>query len=175
MCLVIVALAAAVWVYFLTYLTVRHINTTIEHGDVDALSRAIDFPTLRANLKEQLNFLATDQMMKGDPQHSGLMLRKSHLYDLIDAYVTPIGIHQLAGDGHDLLSLYHPSCAYDSASQFSVTLKEADGVKVILTRSGFGWRLTNIFLVDALRGELGEKSSLGLPIYMASPVPTKTP
>lgn len=175
MCLVITALGAAVWFYFLPYLTVRHINTTIEHGDIDALSRAIDFPTLRANLKEQLNFLAADQMMKGDPQHSDLMLRKSHLYELIDAYVTPIGIHQLAGDGHDLLSRYHMSCAYDSASQFSVRIKEAEGAKVILTRSGFGWRLTNIFLVDVVRGWLGEKSSLGLPISKPSPGPTKTP
>ena len=99
-------LVAAAWVYFSPYITVRHIRASIARHDANALSRDIDFPTLRANLKEQLNFLAMNESIRSNVKTLDfLSLREAVLAGLVDAYVTPTGIDRLPAATQDLFGL----------------------------------------------------------------------
>src|SRR5262249_14926238 len=100
--ILIVLVAGAVvaaWMYFQPYLVVSHIKRSLNQGDADALSRDIDFPTLRSNLKDQLNYLVTTQAMTGTKDNPfsalGAMIGGSLVNNVIDAYVTPYGLSQL--------------------------------------------------------------------------------
>jgi hypothetical protein len=161
-------LVAAAWVYFSPYITVRHIRASIARHDANALSRDIDFPTLRANLKKQLHFLAMNESLRSNVKTLDfLSLREAVLAGLVDAYVNPTGIDRLPAATQDLFLLDCASCAYDSLSQFSVTIKKADDAKLILTRSGLRWRVTNLWVVDPVTSTMKR-----LPITAA---PTATP
>ncbi len=145
----------AAWLYLSPYITIRHIRASIARGDANALSRDIDFPALRANLKEQLDFLAINESLRSNVKTPDfLSLRKAVFAGLIDAYVSPASIDRLPAATQDLLKLDSISCAYDSLSQFSVTLKKADDAKLILTRSGLRWRITNLWLVDPVTSSI---------------------
>jgi hypothetical protein len=166
---VLIGVAAAIWMYFLPYLAVSHIKSSLERGDADALSRDIDFPTLRSNLKDQFNYQMASQAitgMKDNPFAAlGALIGGSLVNNMIDAYVTPYGLGQIithkvqfpidkpaeAGlpDKQTLDQTFKAaSCAYDSPSRFFVTLRGDNGeqTKLVLTRSGLSWRLTNILL-----------------------------
>jgi hypothetical protein len=161
-------LVATAWVYFSPYITVRHIRASIARHDANALSRDIDFPTLRANLKEQLHFLAMNESIRSNVKtFDFLSLREAVLAGLVDAYVTPTGIDRLPAATQDLLGLDCASCTYDSLSQFSVTMKKADDAKLILTRSGLRWRVTNLWVIDPVTSTMKR-----LPI---TATPTATP
>jgi Protein of unknown function (DUF2939) len=159
-----IILVAATWLYFSPYITVRHIRASIARHDANALSRDIDFPTLRANLKEQLHFLVMNESIKSNVKtHDFLSLREAVLAGLVDAYVTPTGIDRLPAAPQDLFGLDCASCAYDSLSQFSVTIKKADDAKLILTRSGLRWRVTNLWIVDPVTSTLKRLPIPGTP------------
>ena len=161
--------AAAIWMHFLPYVAVSHIRTSLERGDADALSRDIDFPTLRSNLKDQVNYQMTSHAitgMKDSPFAAlGMLIGGSLVNNIIDAYVTPYGLSQIITDKFQFpvdmpqgarlpdkqtldRTFKTASCAYDSPSRFFVTLRGDNGqrTKLVLTRSGLSWRLTNILL-----------------------------
>jgi type II secretion system protein G len=165
----VAGVVVAAWMYFQPYLVVSHIKHSLNQGDADALSRDIDFPTLRSNLKDQLNYLVTTQAVTGTKDNPfsalGAMIGGSLVNNVIDAYVTPYGLSQLLTDklqfSTDKSQQTTPvdkqaldrtfkaaSSGYDSLSRFSVTLHGDNGepVKLVLTRSGLSWRLTNILL-----------------------------
>jgi len=165
--LLVASAAVAIWVCFLPYLAVSHIKRSLERGDADALSRDIDFPTLRSNLKDQLNYLIASQATTGTENNPftalGALIGGSFANNMIDAYVTPYGLSQIIThqaqiatdkpqqgiDKQRLDRLFKTaSCAYDSPSRFFVTLHGDNGeqIKVVLTRNGLSWRLTNILL-----------------------------
>ena len=186
-----VGVAAAIWMYFLPYLAVSHIRTSLERGDADALSRDIDFPTLRSNLKDQVNYLMTSQAITKDSPFAalGMLIGGSLVNNMIDAYVTPYGLSQIITDKFQFpidkpqaarlpdkqtldRTFKTASCAYDSPSRFFVTLRGDNGqqTKLVLTCSGLSWRLTNI-LLD--RNPL--QSAAALSTATASVHPTPTP
>lgn len=109
--------ALAVYVGAGPYLTVRAIRSAVERQDAAALSKQVDFPTLRASLKAQL----TDRMVREagpDVQAStfgaiGLSLAGGLIGGAVDAMVTPTGLGALmegrkvwkrVGDGFSLPS-----------------------------------------------------------------------
>jgi hypothetical protein len=157
----------AVWVYFLPHLAIRHITNAIERGDTVALSRDIDFPILRANLKEQIRFLRVTAEMKARKSLAGF---ESFQDRLIDAFVTPYGFSQLRQKSQlpvgkqaetvDYFGLPNASYTYDSPSRFVATLdlpldqKEHGELKLVLTRSGLRWRLDNVLFTDAMLNAL---------------------
>ena len=185
--------AVIIWIYFLPHLAVSHIRTSLERGDADALSRDIDFPTLRSNLKDQVNYLMTSNAitgMKDSPFAAlGMLIGGNLVNNMVDAYVTPYGLSQIMTrnfqspidkpqeawlpDKQTLDRTFKTaSWAYDSPSRFFVTLRGDNGqrTKVVLTRGGLSWRLTNI-LLD--RNPL--QSAAALSTATASVHPTPTP
>jgi hypothetical protein len=52
---VLILLAFAVWVFFAPHLTLRSMQSAAEAGDVEALSRHVDYPALRESVKQQLS------------------------------------------------------------------------------------------------------------------------
>jgi hypothetical protein len=173
--LVLVMAATSAWFYYLPYLTIRHIRSAIEREDADALSAEIDFTSLRSNLREQLNFLMTNQAVtqaKDNPFSAlGALFGATMIDRLLDAYVSPYGIKQLftqsasshasgstspfqIDKGRVESTFGSANCAYENASRFLVTLQNPDGSrpKLVLTRTGLSWKITNILLpTDALQ------------------------
>ncbi len=74
---------------------------------------------------------------------------------MIDAYVNPVGLaHFGMNQKHDVFGIKNASCAYVSLSLFSVTLKDAEGAKVIMSRDGLDWRVTNLLMTDMLTASM---------------------
>jgi hypothetical protein len=69
-------------------------------------------------------------------------------YMAVDAYLTPPGIAELVSKPDPGGFFKDATRQYESFSEFSVTpsvaTKDLQGYKVILTRSGLHWRVTNI-------------------------------
>src|SRR6266496_948334 len=163
-----VASVGAIWFFAQPYLTVRHMRTSIERADADALSRDIDFPALRSNLREQLNFLLTNQAVtqgKDNPFAAlGALFGATMIDRFLDAYVTPYGVSQLfnqatSGNANATQqfnidkprvesALNWRNCSYETPSRFLVTIEGVNGArsKLVLSRSGASWRLTNIIV-----------------------------
>lgn len=153
------------------YLAIHGISEAIEKRDTAQLSRHVDFPALRINLKAQLG----DYVVR----RGGRQLQSSLLGAValgmagnlagagVDTLVTPAGIGALlqgqdvwkraTGDrvGSDTYAPPSPARPlrgarhrYDSLSQFSATTQTRDGhdIVFVLSRDGLRWRLSNIIL-----------------------------
>ena len=173
---VAIALSIILSVYLSPYLRAQHIKNSMELLDIDALSRAIDFPTLRRNLEDQFHrhFMASKEAK--DSQIATILERWNK--SVADSYTYPFTVDQIITRKSHFLSCkpadwgwhlfgYSPpsdkqtldhvfgsaSYSYDSLSRFVVTLKSEKGgaMKLVLTRSGlWSWRLTNILLPENL-------------------------
>ncbi|MCD9086729.1 DUF2939 domain-containing protein [Stenotrophomonas sp. SY1] len=153
------------------YLAIQGISSAIEQRDSAALTRHVDFPTLRVNLKAQLN----DHLVRkaGADMQSSLLGAvilgvASNITDVsVDTLVTPVGVAaMLQGDGlikravGDTVNgdtwgppsparpLADTSGRYDSLSRFTATSQLDDGRQVhfVLSRHGLRWQLTDIQL-----------------------------
>ncbi|HEX8359973.1 MAG TPA: DUF2939 domain-containing protein, partial [Longimicrobium sp.] len=51
---VIVVCAVAVWLFFTPHLAVRRLQQAAESGDRQALERMVDFPAVRASVKDEV-------------------------------------------------------------------------------------------------------------------------
>ncbi|WP_058361628.1 DUF2939 domain-containing protein [Xanthomonas translucens] len=153
------------------YLAIRGISQALQQRDAAALERYVDFPTLRVNLKAQVD----DALLRraGPDLQSGLFggallsLAGSVSGIGVDAMVTPAGIGALlqgdalwkraSGDtvGGDTYAAPRPpqplrqaEHRFESTSRFVATLHTADGTAVpcVFTRDGLRWKLSNILL-----------------------------
>lgn len=150
----------------LPYLTAYEMKVAAKNRDGEALSEYIDFPSVRQNLREQMNARLTKELsgekLKENPfavlgaAFAGVMIDKA-----LDAYVTPAGITQLmAGNKLDEKSdkvaddnfsndpFQNSSMAYESTRKFVINVKDDAGesVKFVLRRNGMDWKLTEIIL-----------------------------
>jgi hypothetical protein len=153
------------------YLAIADIKTGIVEKDADRLSAKVDFPTLRQNLKAQLNARLlhnTAGELKDNPLGAlAAGLATTMVDGILDAFVTPAGLaHVMKGDRPsesivkqtvtadtgpppkeaDLLQ--NARYSYDSLSQFSVWVPNDEGkeTQFVLQREGLSWRLVNLVL-----------------------------
>jgi len=153
------------------YLAIRGISQALEQRDAAALERYVDFPTLRVNLKAQVD----DALLRraGPDLQAGLFggallsLAGSVSGMGVDAMVTPAGIGALlqgdalwkraSGDtvGGDTYAAPRPpqplrqaEHRFESTSRFVATIHTADGTAIpcVFTRDGLRWKLSNILL-----------------------------
>jgi len=153
------------------YLAIRGISQALEQRDAAALERYVDFPTLRVNLKAQVD----DALLRraGPDLQAGLFggallsLAGSVSGMSVDAMVTPAGIGALlqgdalwkraSGDtvGGDTYAAPRPpqplrqaEHRFESTSRFVAIIHTADGTAVpcVFTRDGLRWKLSNILL-----------------------------
>ena len=162
------AIAIGVLVLYLAaapYITVYRMKAAAEKRDGAALSEFIEFPSVRQSLKDQLNAnlaqeMASDKDMVDNPFAAiGSALAGTLAEKMVDAYVTPAGITRLmsgenlkqdnTGSGNSGGDPFaEASSGYQSFDKFAVTVKDDDGedIKFVLTRRGFGWKLTDIIV-----------------------------
>jgi hypothetical protein len=146
------------------FVTFHQIRDALEKQDPEKLSENIDFPTLRQNLKEQLNAVVMKETLSDmqDNPFGGLALALApRLVDgIVDSYVTPSGLasfmegrvprgvdsSRAAPATEKLRPFQKPRYSYNSISKFSVWLTGDDGVQIrlVLTRDILNWKLTNI-------------------------------
>lgn len=157
---------AAVYFVLSPLLTVYQIRSAAEQRDGEALAEHIEFPSVRQDLKDQLNVALGKSMaeeMEDNPfAVLGGLLGGVIIDKMVDAYVTPAGLIQLMqgevpdapGTGGDSTReprerpLEGARYRYEAWDKFSVEMNDDDGdeVKFILRRRGIGWKLTEIRL-----------------------------
>ena len=166
-----VLLAALGYVAAGPYLAIADIKTGIAEKDTDRLAAKVDFPTLRQNLKDQINARLmhnTAGELKDNPLGAlAAGLATTMVDGIVDAFVTPAGLaNVMEGDRpseslvkqtvkadtgpppkeEDLLR--NARYSYDSFSQFSVWVPDDEGkeTRFVLQRDGVTWRLVNLVL-----------------------------
>lgn len=176
---VLALLALAGYVAAGPFLTVRSISAAVERGDMRTLERDVDFPLVRASIKAQIeDYLArkmddprTDDRLKA----LGRQVTASMTGGVVDALATPAGIGAiLQGRSVVRRAMGYPAersgapaarfdplrgavYDYESASRFTATVQNADGVPIgfVFTRDGLRWRLTDVRLpMERLVGSL---------------------
>ena len=174
--LIFAGLIAAVLVVYAgvgPLITIHQIKSAVEQQDSEKLSEYVDFPTLRTNLKEQLNAELMKQAATGLKDNPflalGLAFTPKLVEGVVDSFVTPSGISNLmAGkkpqqaekeqpaSGSDGTKRWEPfknsRYTYDSSSKFSVWVKDdkSDEIRFVLTRDGLSWKLSNIIIAGFL-------------------------
>ena len=148
------------------YLTVSAIKSGIVEQDSEKLAEYIEFPSLRQNLKEQLNAAmmknaATE--LKDNPYAALATVLASKMADgLVDSFVTPSGLAILMegqnpsknGDSGDTAPpkkdelFKNARYSYDSMSKFSIWVPDDKGKesRFVLQRDGLYWKLVNIVI-----------------------------
>ncbi len=175
---ILILLALGGYVVAGPYMAYAGIRDAVETKNTAKLSRHVDFPQLRANLKIQLD----DYMVRragADAQASllgafAVRVASGLAGAAVDTMITPAGlsailegrsvVHRVAGDtGSDAFRpappvnpLRDPSYRFESTSRFSATIPGDDGedVDLVLTRNGLRWKLTNIRLSEPARDAL---------------------
>jgi hypothetical protein len=148
------------------YISVLAIQKGLEENDSATLVRYIDFPSLRQNLKEQLN---ATYLGESDGQANFLSALmngfKAKLVDsMVESLITPEGLANLMAGKRSFSQTGETPPAekpeekekvfdgarftYDSLEQFSVWLPDSKGtpMRLILQRRGAIWKLVNITL-----------------------------
>jgi hypothetical protein len=154
-------------------ITIHQIKSAIEQQDSEKLSEYIDFPTLRTNLKEQLNSEVMKQAaaeLKDNPLMAlGLAFTPKLVESVVDSFVTRSGLSNLmagekpqqsegeeqaqgSGGGQRWEPFENSRYTYDSSSKFSVWVKDDKGeeIRFVLTRDGLSWKLSNIIITGFL-------------------------
>lgn len=162
------------YIYLSPYLAVNSLKSAIENRDSEAIEKQVDFPALRASLKEQAKasmLKSLQEEMSTNPFAAlGMALAGPMVDSMVDATVTPAGLRQLLASGSlpdanrqntgeqvgevsapSRDSFKSVSMAYQSFNRFHVSIKpnEADlqPIKLLLSRDGLvNWRLNGISL-----------------------------
>ena len=177
--LALVLLALLAWVAAGPWMTVRGIERAIAQRDAAALTRYVDFPRLRVNLKAQLDdrmVRAAGQDIASNPLGAiALAMAGGATGVAVDSLATPLGIGALlqghvlwqrAGGrtvGGDTWAPTEPArplqgarLRYESPSRFTGTVDHGDGRRTVfvLQRQGLRWRLVDIRLPEDLSAYL---------------------
>lgn len=175
---ILILLALGGYVVAGPYIAYTAIRDAVETKDTAKLSRNVDFPQLRTNLKLQLD----DYMVRraGPDVQSSLFgvfavrVASGVAGAAVDTMVTPAGlaailegravVHRVAGDtGPDPYRparpanpLRDPSYRFESPSRFSASIPGDDGqdIELVLTRHGLRWKLSDIRLSEPARDAL---------------------
>lgn len=168
----VVLLALAGWIAAGPYMAIRGIQQAMEKRDVSKLASHVDYPTLRANLKAQVeDRIAREMGARFGEQFAGGMgggVAGMLSDSAVDAMVSPMGIAILL-QGHALKQrvtgnvdpdggltaaplpydpMQNARTRFESPSRFVATVDSADGkpIDFIFERQALRWRLTDIRL-----------------------------
>lgn len=150
-------LLCAVAVTLSPYVSAYQLKTAAEAQDADALAARIEFPSLRENIKQQLNRAMVrelDALARHSPMaRIGSAFGAVVVDRLVDQQLSPAGLANMMRGGErgrrsDRELFENASMSYLSWQQFSIRLPSGNGrdAEFILSRRGMGWKLTNIIL-----------------------------
>ncbi|HWE45343.1 MAG TPA: DUF2939 domain-containing protein [Caulobacteraceae bacterium] len=154
----------------------------LKTGDRDRLEQLIDFPTVRAHLKEDLRARLSQKMESEAKDNAfasalGSLIGPTLIDRAVDNFMTPAmmsaairnGSQTSASStsksaGSDKASGPKTRLGYDGLNRFKITYLGDDGgpaIGLIMTRQGlFGWRVTRIDLSPELLDGLSSKRAL---------------
>ena len=181
--LVAAMIALASWVTAGPWLAINGVRGAIRDQDTAALARHVDFPTLRGNLRAQVDDYLLRQAgpdVQSNPFGAiALRMAGGLAGGAVEALLTPAGIgavlggrslwHRGSGAGVDRNDSYAHGAPrdplegaryrYESTSRFTATVDDRSGEPVVfvLSRDGLRWKLTDIRLplFGAGRSETG--------------------
>lgn len=155
------------------YIAVNEIRLAAKSHDAQTLNRYIEFDSVRASLKEQLNAkIAKEITGDADIKNNPLLLFGSALASglvekMVDAYITPTGIAQMLEGSKPNKTItstdkqgatetvpsekdLQVSSAYKSLDTFvlSVVNTQQQTIEFVLRRNGLAWKVTNIILPE---------------------------
>jgi hypothetical protein len=171
----LVLLALLGWVVAGPWLAIRGIEQALAGRDTAALSRHVDFPTLRLNLKAQVQDRIVRRAGEDLTRHPLGVLAVAATGQAasaaVDLAASPAGVAGLL-QGHALFQrargrteggdtwaaaeparpLRQARLRYQSLSRFTATIDHADGGSTVcvLERKGLRWRLVDIRLPEDL-------------------------
>lgn len=165
--LLVLLLALGAYVAAGPWLTVRAIRHALQAQDAAALTEQVDFPSVRASLKAQME----DRLARATgPQwqsnmlgQAGLALANGVLETAVDAMATPSGLAALmegravwkrlrggfaSSATPETEPLHDARYRFESLSTFTATIRNADGKATVfvLHRQGMRWKLAEIRL-----------------------------
>jgi len=147
------------------YLVASEIKESVIEKDSEKLSKNIEFPLLRKNIKEQLNAVIMQQSASELEENIfialALTLATTVTDKIVDSFITPSGLSQLMEGGkntdgnaqkievskkQDKELFKEVRYTYDSLDKFSVWSSNYRGeeIRFILRRNGLVWKLVNI-------------------------------
>lgn len=147
------------------YLVASEIKESVIEKDSEKLSKNIEFPLLRKNIKEQLNAVIMKQSASELEDNVfialALTLATTVTDKIVDSFITPSGLSQLMEGGkntngkapkvkegkkQDDELFKKVRYTYDSLDRFSVwsTNHRGEVIRFILRRNGLVWKLVNI-------------------------------
>lgn len=161
--LILAAIVIATALFITWYLvsprwTLHEMRAAAEAGNTDQLATYIDFPAVRASLKEEMEAKAAAEMTKGGRgafEGLGTMLAMSFVDRMIDGVVTPAGMRQLflsqknPGSSANAFDASRQGLSIDRLSFDRFRLYDPavkDGGGLIFERHGLGWQLAAVRL-----------------------------
>lgn len=158
----IVTASLAAYAYFTPYLTMRAIHEAAMTGDTKRLEEHVDFPKVKASLKQQIRA----RIDEGAAQSSnplaafGSALAGALAEPAVDALVTSENVARLlrgeelgrAGNGGAKFDNESFEMGYEGMNRFVVTTHAKNGFVFVLEREGaLSWRLTEVRLPETWR------------------------
>jgi hypothetical protein len=164
--LVIVTALLVGWAISSPYVVSQQMKSAAEARDGEALSEHIEFPTLRQNVKDQLNAAMAKEMInevESNPFAAmGAAFGSMMVEGMVDAFVTPASITEMikgesakgarkqsSSEGTEPGKAFKDAeLSYKSWDKFSIAVSAEDGevTSFVLQRRGLGWKLTNIVI-----------------------------
>lgn len=152
----------AAWLYVSPYLAYRQLTRAADRGDAQALNDVVDFPALRASVKENVK-LAVAREISADEGNAfaavGGVLAGALVGGVVDAAVTPAGIAALTrgndptdGDGRGDPERKNRDLKrdrrYEGVNRFAVRHLDRETGReqfaLLLHRDGLGWKLSGV-------------------------------
>jgi hypothetical protein len=166
----VLVVAVAGWFYYTPYLAVKNMRAAAENKDSAALSRYVNFPSVRESLKASLNAKMLSEMTKkqeGNPFAAlGAAFAMALVGPMVEAMVTPEALAMMmkgekpsrekskstvAPDSATSGPETETSMGYENFNQFVVSTRKKgtadDPVALVFQREGlFSWKLSAIRL-----------------------------
>ena len=157
-----IALIAGGGIYYVPYLTLNTIENATTNRNANALAQEIDFPALRASIKENIKAQLIKKIAKTGTAETAKItpeIIEKTVSLRVDKIITPEGIEQLMLDGLpenklDLVDLDRDiaksdiKMGYESFDRFVIRITSkidrTKDVSLILKRSGLAWKLSGI-------------------------------
>ncbi len=147
------------YAYYTPYLALKNIHAAAEAGNTAELDRYVDFPAVRASLKDQIKQRIDRKAEQSQNPLAALgsALANAFTTPAVDALVTPDNVARMlrgeglsqAGGPQIRLDGSGVDMGYDDLHTFVVTTAPSGGFELILERSGwFGWRLVDVRLPE---------------------------
>ena len=149
---------ATVWYLASPYWAQHRLIAALNAGDQAEIARDVDFPAVRASLKDQL-----DQRIGRDAGDNlfaqmGAAVVASVADRMVDWLVTPDGLRRLVATGHAEASGDHPDAtrwhvAYEGIDRFDLVATpdraEAQPARLVFHRAGLSWVLSGLVLPES--------------------------